>query len=263
METRIRDARETLLADAAAKDGDRGWKFVDRRANVTMSKKLSDDKATVNSFKGQAIVAFPPRVLAEAIRDVSNLPKWNSQLAYANVIREDPLTDVIILHKVFRTKKCLIDLARDFVYWERQEVLENGTIVVLALSDLAQVEQETVPLPQKCVRGHVYISGWVLDPWELQHGIQGCSATYIAQVDLKELPAAILELAGKEQPLAIKRLEEYLIAKEKEALAATVPNQLSPRGGRFAIEPPSREEKSPKGSPRGLSPRGLSPRSRK
>ena len=210
----------------------------------------------VSSFRGQGIVSFPPSQLAAAISDLGSMPKWNSQLSYANIVKTLD-NGAVIQHRVFRAKKCLIEVARDFVFWERIFEEEDGTIVVLASSAFAHEESAQIPSPEKCIRGEVHHSGWVLRPWELRGGVAGTSVTYIAHVDLKELPLQILELAGREQPLCINRLEAYLVQQEKEASGSAIA-QVSPRTNRFATLNMSSPKisKSPPGSPRNRSPRG-------
>ena len=134
---------------------------------------------------------------------------WNPQLAFANKVREIG-PDEMVLHKIFRAKKCIVEVARDFVYWEKIFTLDNGTVLVLAMSDLALEEAERVEVPDKCVRGHIYASGWVLEPKEGPGGKTHTNVTYLTAVDLKNLPQAVEEMAGREQPYIVRRLAEYV-----------------------------------------------------
>ena len=88
---------------------------------------------------------------------------WNPQLQYANIL-ERVDEETVVFHKVFKAKKCLTEFHRDFVFWERVRHLDDGTIVILALSSEAQKWSEKTPVPEKCIRGFVHCSGWVLQP---------------------------------------------------------------------------------------------------
>ena len=102
----------------------------------------------------------------------------------------------------------MIELHRDFVFGEYFCKQPDGTIVVLAMSDFA--DQDMVPVGEKCVRGYVYVTGWVVKAWAAAQGKTYSSVTYVAQADLKNLPQKILEMAGEEQPFIIHRLSQAL-----------------------------------------------------
>lgn len=184
-------------------EGERPWTFVDRKGNVSISRKAKAADEAVSAFRGQGLIAFPPSVLADTILDVKTMREWNPQLHYVNVLTtlDD---DTLMVHKVFKAKKCMMELHRDFVYAERLIRRDDGTILILAWSEPAEEWAKNVPVPQKCVRGTVYPSGWILEPWALAGGKMGTNVTYVTMADLKSLPDAVQEIAGREQPLIVR-----------------------------------------------------------
>jgi hypothetical protein len=61
----------------------------------------------------------------------------------------------------------------------------------------------------------IYVSGWHLKSWVGDRGAEQTFVTYIAQVDLKELPQKILEMSLEAQPEIVGRLSKYLESRNK------------------------------------------------
>ncbi len=166
----------------AAKEG--AWEFVAREGVVTISKKQSED-GTVTSFRGQGILPFEPELVASLLMDPDKQVSYNPQLRSATVVQQKSAHERV-WHKVFRAKKCMLDIHRDILFLEHCKRVDDS-IVIAAKS--SAVEQTLVPSPDKCVRAELIIGGWVLEPWMGPKGKKECSATYLAQVDLKNLPS--------------------------------------------------------------------------
>jgi hypothetical protein len=146
----------------------------------------------------------------DAILDIERAPDWNPQLMQGKVVEK--LDDhTAILHKQFKAKQCMIELHIDVVYWERVKELENdGGFLVLALSELATYHSAKISCDE-CVRGFIHVSGWILTPWATKGNPNGhTTVTYVGQVDLKELPQKISELACKVQPFCVNRLQDAM-----------------------------------------------------
>ena len=171
---------------------------------VTISKHASEEGG-ITSFRGQAIVPFDPPTVAALIADPTQQTAVNPQLKSCSVVSESP--GAVVWHKVFRAKKCMLDIHRDLLFCERR--VRVGRLLVFCASS-SGVDQSLVGSPEKCVRGHVHLAGWVLEEWEAAGGKIHTSLTYLAQVDLKNLPAAVVEIANKEQPLVVQRISEAL-----------------------------------------------------
>ncbi len=50
----------------------------------------------------------------------------------------------------------------------------------------------------------------MLEAWPEKQGKIHTNACYLIQCDLKEIPVAILEIAGREQPLVLSRIQQQL-----------------------------------------------------
>jgi hypothetical protein len=81
----------------------------------------------------------------------------------------------------------MLEIHRDLVFLEEWKKI-GETYVISARSGAA--DQSLVPSPDKCLRAELIIGGWVLEPWSGPKGKKECSATYVAQVDLKNLPVS-------------------------------------------------------------------------
>lgn len=197
-----------LVAAAKANDGEDGWQFATRtKHGVSISYRSEEEKDTkLDCFRGVCISPFTPAELAEEIMK-EGLREWDPQLKTSTRLRN--IDDHTFVHQnVYQAKKCMIEVHRDFLLVTHKRVLPDGQVCLLSLSRL--VDQTERAPPDGCVRGMVYLAGFCLQPWVGDRGANYSNVTYVAHIDLKQLPQKVLEMALQQQPEVISRLTAYL-----------------------------------------------------
>jgi hypothetical protein len=99
-----------------------GWCFSKRKHGVSISfRKTEDEECKLDCFRGAGVLPFAPNVLCDEImREGSR--EWDPQLVLSKTVCT--LDDqTLIMHHVYRAKKCLIEIHRDFVFVLHKRVL--------------------------------------------------------------------------------------------------------------------------------------------
>ena len=190
------------------RDSVRGWIKVKSKGEVDIFRRVSKKKGQreIHSFKGRGIIHCDVDRLVQILAELHKRSDWDPLLKCGEVIARIDEHTTILRHE-YETKRCLVSVHRDFLFLEHWKREDDGKHLIVALSD--PVEQTLVPVPPKCSRGHVFISGWVLEP-TIELGKKVTRVTYLTNVDLKGLPTSIINLASMEAPLLIHRINEIL-----------------------------------------------------
>ncbi|KAJ7365516.1 hypothetical protein OS493_005625 [Desmophyllum pertusum] len=189
------------LSELVARE--REWSYQSIEKDVVILRKINPGEK-INSFLGKGMIKAKPPAVWQAVRNHMTRHVYDRMLKKTKLIRQiDDQTKLVYLHH--ETTQCFVKQSRDFVLLAAERV-EPERYVLAATS----VEIPEIPPIKDIVRAKAYSSGWIIEP-VLQNGQLYSMVSYLSQVDFGGVvPARLLNLVARRQPLCIAYLRDYL-----------------------------------------------------
>lgn len=187
---------------------EREWSYQSIEKDVVILRKVNPGEK-INSFLGKGMIKVKPPTVWQAVRNHMTRHVYDKMLKKTKLLRQvDDQTKIIYLHH--ETTQCFVKQSRDFVVLAAERV-EPERYVLAATS----VDMPELPPTKEIIRGTIYSSGWIIEP-VLQNGQLYSMVSYLSQVDFGgAVPARLLNLVARRQPLCIAYLREYLEKMER------------------------------------------------
>ncbi|XP_078351038.1 uncharacterized protein LOC144635803 isoform X1 [Oculina patagonica] len=194
------------LSELVARE--REWSYQSIEKDVVILRKVNPGEK-INSFLGKGMIKVKPPTVWQAVRNHMTRHVYDRMLKKTKLVRQiDDQTKIIYLHH--ETTQCFVKQSRDFVVLTAERV-EPERYVLAATS----IEIPELPPTKEIIRGKIHSSGWIIEP-VLQNGQLYSMVSYLSQVDFGGVvPARLLNLVARRQPLCIAYLRDYLEKMER------------------------------------------------
>ncbi len=212
LRSKVSRALQAVLDNTEGGDGV-GWELTSTRSDVQVYRR----PGLVNSFRGEGRIPAHPVSVLLAVMDLSQRQAYDTHFEFGRRVKMyngHTSLDYHHYRAVWPTS------ARDMYNLVHWQVLDNGTIVVVAFSD-----EDRHPDEAGCVRAECLLAGWVIRPVPpLSHAERGgeiksgeaevtleSQVSFVLQTDLKgNLPHQVQNKVSESQPLIIAALRKFL-----------------------------------------------------
>jgi hypothetical protein len=191
---------------------DTDWKFSYEESGVVVLRKNNAD-SPIHSWMGRTVIDFPLEEIASFIADPDSAPLYDKYITESRTVHRishsETHTDAIAYYKS-EAKHCLVKAVRDFLLYVRY-LHFDGKYIQTAMS----VEHTACPPVPGVVRALINLgTGWHLEPFRGSQ--QRTLVTYLAHMDLVDIPAIIGNRVLKRQPLNILYVSKHLAQRQRE-----------------------------------------------
>ena len=164
-----------LLKEAASEE--EGWKAGKEKAGFRVSTKKTD--TGLNCVRGKGIMDFSADKVFKFIDTDGNITKYDSSYKEGRTLDKLGIgADLSFYYSRYKGGTMISD--RDFCFIGASVKEDDGTILICYTS----AEHPDAPEVKKCVRGELYVGGWVIIP-DKEEPEAKCHATYITQSNPK------------------------------------------------------------------------------
>lgn len=199
------------------------WQFYYKENDVVVfRKRLPNSK--IQSFLGRGVIDAPMADVVDYVHKFHNRLEWDNYLVQIEVCKEISENDWL-LYMAHEAKQCFFKSRRDMFYYSRTAHVEKQYI-----QTSMSIKDKDYPHRPPYIRADIKPgSGWVIEKYEGSE----CSTlvSYLAHMDLKELPPVIMNRVLRRQPMAIHHIRKRLTAPSKLIIEPFSPsNSLLTRG---------------------------------
>lgn len=179
------------------------WQFYYKENDVVvLKKKIPHSKMCC--FMGRGVIDAPMENVVSYLQKFQNRLEYDETLLQLEVCQQFSDNDWL-LYMAHKAKQCFFTKYRDFLYYCRTSFVDGKYVQ----SDLS-VEDKDYPHRPPYIRGEMKQgTGWVVE----KYNDSECSSlvSYVAHLDLKELPPVIANRVLRRQPMAIKYIRERVM----------------------------------------------------
>eukprot|EP00344_Euplotes_crassus_P005179 CAMPEP_0197001714 /NCGR_PEP_ID=MMETSP1380-20130617/6346_1 /TAXON_ID=5936 /ORGANISM="Euplotes crassus, Strain CT5" /LENGTH=229 /DNA_ID=CAMNT_0042419489 /DNA_START=59 /DNA_END=748 /DNA_ORIENTATION=+ len=180
-----------------------GWKEGKKKDGFFIHTKKTD--TGLNCIRGQGAMDFSADKVFEFIDTDGNITKYDSSYKEGRTI-ETPDLGVGLCFSYSRYKGGTMISDRDFCFIGASVKEEDGTYITWYTS----AEHADCPAVKKCVRGELYIGGWIITP-DKDDPENKCYAHYITQTNPKgSVPKYFVNKFSEGQGLLPYQINEIL-----------------------------------------------------
>ncbi len=180
-----------------------GWKAGKEKGGFVIHTKKTE--TGLNCIRGQGVMDFSADKVFEFINTDGNIGKYDSSHKEGRTV-ETPDLGVGLNFSYSRYKGGTMISDRDFCFIGASIKEDDGTILICYTS----AEHPDCPEVKKCVRGELYIGGWILTP-DKDDPENKCYAHYITQTNPKgSVPKYFVNKFSEGQGLLPYQINEIL-----------------------------------------------------
>lgn len=197
-----------LRASQPSFDDEDGWILLKKDKNGVCSHKKKDivtkGERSISTVRGRGLVRCDARTYRDMVvsLDPPLRQRWDLVFNQGRIVKElDEFTNVVWME--LRTKKCVLDFHRDLLWMQHSREMANGIFVVASRSAGVVQDDSLVPVPRGAIRATLHTSGYVIRP--LNDELGNCEVSFVTQVDVRGMPAVVLNRLAEEQPQCIYR----------------------------------------------------------